>query len=330
MKHPKTLRGPRVGLRGRVTWQVIGRDGQVRREGAGPNLITNFGLDEWGTRGVSTGTPHYRWWRNQFAVGTGTGEPDEADTSLDTEVARTSSSGGFSGEEDTVGTRDGTAEEIRSVDTIVRVHEFTSAHNLTEFGFSPTSGGSLVIRELFRDESGTPIVITVSDGEQLKMTHELTLTSTWAIDTNASFEIDGFGTVTGDAVHGAINDGTAELLQRDPLHPTRSGSDVQIHALSSDLTPNKSESIHSSDIEAGGSSSLDAYVTGTHKRIKRRTFTTAQANINQWGWIVTHSGSTASASRYVAFHKDSPALEKQDTHELEIEFEVSWARADES
>ena len=39
---------------------------------------------------------------------------------------------------------------------------------------------------------------------------------------------------------------------------------------------------------------------------------------------------TATAFYYVAFHKDSPALEKQDTHELEIEFEVSWARADES
>ena len=329
MKHPKTLRGPRVGLRGRVTWQVIGRDGQVRREGAGPNLITNFGLDEWGTRSRDTSTPHYRRWRSQFAVGTGTGEPDEADTSLDTEVARTSSNGGFSAEENTVATRDGTAEEIRSVDTIVRVHEFTSAHNLTEFGFSPTSGGSLVIRELFRDESGTPIVITVSDGEQLKMTHELTLTSTWAIDTNASFEIDGFGTVTGDAVHGT-EDWAAAGIHRNQLHPTRFGSNVQIHALSSDLTPNKSELISADDMEAGGPSSLDAYVTGTHKRIKRRTFTTAQANINQWGWIVTPSSSTSSAFYYVAFHKDSPAFEKQETHELELEFEVSWARADES
>lgn len=131
-------------------------------------------------------------------VGTGSTPPDPSQTGLVSEVART-----IVDQYNNTGTRTLT-RLANGVYRISVVREFTEAQvgsrNLTEWGFSPsgTTGGNLMCRELFRDGSGNPIVITPDSDQRLRLIYAFSISFS-PLQAPASITIDGLGTFTGTA-----------------------------------------------------------------------------------------------------------------------------------
>lgn len=131
------------------------------------------------------------------AVGTGSTPPDATQTSLVSEVARTNvnESGGT-----------GTWAISRVADGVVDfsvTREFTEAQvggrNLTEWGFAPaqTPTGNLMSRELFRDGSGNPVVLTLASDQRLRLIYKWRVTVGPVVAQDVSIDISGVGVRTG-------------------------------------------------------------------------------------------------------------------------------------
>ena len=130
------------------------------------------------------------------AVGTGSTAPNPSQTGLVNEVARTN--------EDTSPPLSEEIEPTPGQAVFKRVREFTESQvggrNLTEWGFSPagTPGGNLMCRELFRDGSGNPVVLTLDSDQRLRLIYSYSFNYTPAIGTtqNVSVNIAGLGVRT--------------------------------------------------------------------------------------------------------------------------------------
>jgi hypothetical protein len=130
------------------------------------------------------------------AVGTGSTTPDPAQIGLVSEVARSN----------TVPSGESNAAEYVSpgVYDIKRAYEFAETQvggrNLTEWGFAPvsTAGGNLMTRELFRDGSGNPTVLTLASDQKLRLIYRyrITLSPTTAQPVTVNIGGDGPGNRT--------------------------------------------------------------------------------------------------------------------------------------
>lgn len=150
------------------------------------NLILNKGLDH-GLANLGGYIQHpvegaaYYGFERLFvyvAVGTGTTAPDNNQTGLSSEIARTAANLNLG----TGRTRQRLSNGVYRV-TFTRAFDYSQANgNLTEFGGSHSGNmadGTLT-RELFRDNGGNPIVISKTSNERLAITYhfEVTLTPT--------------------------------------------------------------------------------------------------------------------------------------------------------
>ncbi len=136
---------------------------------------------------------------SQFAaVGTGSTAPDPSQTQLANEI------GTASAPRRTNSVPSGESNEIEALATpgeynIRRVLEFTEAQvggfNLTEWGFSPVSArnGPLMTRELFRDGSGNPIVLTLDADQRLRLIYRYKVTVSPTSPQDVSVNIGGDG-----------------------------------------------------------------------------------------------------------------------------------------
>jgi hypothetical protein len=133
----------------------------------------------------------------QFAVvGTGSTAPSPSQSGLVNEVARTWA--------DTSPPLSNETEPTAGQLVFTRVREFTEeqvgGRNLTEWGFSPEAvpGGNLMCRELFRDGSGNPVVLTLAPDQRLRLIYRYSFSYSPAIGTaqNVSINIAGLGTKT--------------------------------------------------------------------------------------------------------------------------------------
>jgi hypothetical protein len=164
------------------------------REGEQHNLILNQFYD--------TLIPQYGFiGPSQYAaVGTGSTAPAATQTQLVNEIGTSSSP------RRTNSVPSGESNEIEPLSTygeynIRRVFEFTEAQvgglNLTEWGFSPVSSynGPLMTRELFRDGSGNPVVLTLDTDQRLRLIYryKITLSPTSAQDVSVNIGGDGPG-----------------------------------------------------------------------------------------------------------------------------------------
>jgi hypothetical protein len=130
---------------------------------------------------------------NYAVVGTGSTAPDPSQTGLVNEVARTNA--------DMSPPLSNDAEPTNGQVVFTRVREFTEAQvggrNLTEWGFSPlgTPGGNLMCRELFRDGSGNPVVLTLASDQRLRLIYRYSFNYEPAIGTaqDVSINIAGLG-----------------------------------------------------------------------------------------------------------------------------------------
>jgi hypothetical protein len=132
------------------------------------------------------------------AVGTGSTAPDPSQTQLVNEIGTSASP------RRTNSVPSGESSEIEALATpgeynIRRVLEFSEAQvgglNLTEWGFSPVSSrnGPLMTRELFRDGSGNPIVLTLAADQRLRLIYRYKVTVSPTSPQNVSVNIGGDG-----------------------------------------------------------------------------------------------------------------------------------------
>jgi len=132
------------------------------------------------------------------AVGTGSTAPNPSQTQLANEIGTSTDPRrtDFVPEEE--------SNEIEALATpgeynIRRVLEFTEAQvgglNLTEWGFSPVSSynGPLMTRELFRDGSGNPVVLTLDADQGLRLIYRYKVAVSPTSPQNVSVNIGGDG-----------------------------------------------------------------------------------------------------------------------------------------
>jgi hypothetical protein len=118
------------------------------------------------------------------------------------EVARTNAA--VSAQPDEVNRLSTSGSGVGTVDLTV-YREFTEAQvggkNLTEWGFSPvgTAGGNLMCRELFRDGSSSPVVLSLATDQRLRLIYKYRFSYTphAGAPQSASINISGLGTFTG-------------------------------------------------------------------------------------------------------------------------------------
>ena len=201
-----------ANLRGEVRWQTLDERGvpEIPRNPGGfavgpiegvtqPNLITNLGLNNIATQEIRYANHNFLAtgilpWRRWLAVGTGSVTPAFTNTKLANEAQRElNNSGPFS---------DGTwwselrgdpdPEVLRMSASMNRVCVMTAARNLTEFALGHSTNTTdpdpeehfleANIRELFRDEHGTPITISLIGGKTIAVLHTLQVDLPMPID----------------------------------------------------------------------------------------------------------------------------------------------------
>jgi len=172
------------------------------------NLVLNQAYDLIAAAG-------FRGLTNYAVVGTGSTAPSTSDTRLEAELARTNTVPS--------GSSDQFSRIADGVWRIERTREFSSAavggHNLTEWGWAP--GGTvgtadLAVRELFRDENGNPIALTLAADQALRVIYAIEVSIAPVTAQAASLQITNLGELTGNViVHAESNPGSGVKTDLD-------------------------------------------------------------------------------------------------------------------
>jgi len=268
--------------------------GRVKQRLEFPNLITDAGLNAIVGQ-ADTAVALFIF----LGVGTDSTAPVVGDTTLGSEVDRTSSNGGFA---DTTGFVTGSDIFDAPFYFKKRTRLFLEGEgngNLTELAwFKSAAASTMIVRSLFKDSGGTPITVTKTSSDQLKITHELR--SYIPIGTNpaglrsGSFSpIDSGTVVLGSTTHSWTS--SALLLSSfNAWGVTSFGAGdrwmavfrAKAHASSSVLI-NVTGTL--ANFEAGGSGvkdssfAIDAYVAGTFERTGVSTWEPGVVNFGPGG-----------------------------------------------
>ena len=144
--------------------------GKVKQYLEFPNLITDAGLNA-----IMGKVFRPNLLFQYIGVGTDNTTPVVGDTTLGAEVDRTLSNGGFG---DTTGYVTGSTDDFDGAYHFKKrtrlFLENEANGNLTELAwFQAAAASTMVVRSLFKDSGGTPITVTKTNADQLKITHEL-------------------------------------------------------------------------------------------------------------------------------------------------------------
>lgn len=297
--------------------------------------ITNFGLDAVAQVDSNSGSgasfPYFYKWSRYTAIGTGTKPPDQTDTALANEVARTDSDGGFRYTEQYA--RDSTNNKLRAVITEYRVFNFTNSYNLTEYGhFTQSTGANCVFRDLFRQDpnnpNSTPVVISVKGGDQLQIIKTVVIEVPW-LSTTYSIIITGMAGKDGNGTHDVVGTAFATAdgaMTRDAIQTLWPGDYyTYLHPIT---TSGQSAARDTSiDIPVGYNMTMDAYTNGSYTRAKRYKLTTAQGNGTIYGFVVNNSNvSGKEYCGYKMFFQNPSFITKDSAHTLEMVFQMTWGR----
>lgn len=180
-----------VGYRGYVTVELIDAATQrVKQKLHFRNLIMNAGVDFLFTSGTLGTLVSY------CGVGTGSTAVSASQTGLATEISpassnRTNDNGGIS-----VTTGYDTSNPAADFVWSKRTFLFSTSQgngNLTEIGlFSAVTAGTMWMRQLLKDGTGTPTTITKTSAEQLRITYELRCYPP-VDDTTGTLDLSGTG-----------------------------------------------------------------------------------------------------------------------------------------
>ncbi len=260
-------------------------------------------------------------------VGTGSTAPNPSQTGLVNEVARTNADTNPPLSED--------AEPTPGRAVFTRAREFTEeqvgGRNLTEWGFSPVGvpGGNLMSRELFRDSSGNPVVLTLAPDQRLRLIYRYAFNYAPAVGTtqNVSVNIAGLGVKTAklflSRYQAAFGVAVFHIYL---LSDWARGHGIVKHVpLSGYSAPNPDArpffwNEHLIPIDSLGTTQITR-----GRRINARTFSAPEANITWHGLALIRGG--AFEVRGVVFLMLDPGQEftKQGTHRLTVnEWTLTW------
>ena len=276
-----------------------------------PNLITNSGMDAFGTSAINSFMAVLR-------VGTGNTAPAFTDTALVSQVA---SQGGA---------RVGWSWDTVDTHTAVMTQTYTfatgvAAGSLAELGLSTSGAANLTTRALFLDSGGNPVTVTVLADEQLIVTYRLYVTP---VETDSVFNITVQGTpytLTMRPSNLGVSFPVASLYN-DRRLTVVSNSDV---GTSSAATPyyGASSGIGSVTGQPTGSTTTDApipsfasYTAGSHYRDATLSWGLSAANQSNIGAFLLHG---------IPFFWQvgvSPRFTKTNVETMSLTVRTSWAR----
>lgn len=347
-------------VKGKFRWQVLDERGvpEIPRNASGfpvgpvegveqDNLITDYGLDTIGTQNpfnrnvTTTGLL-----RSFLAAGTGSAAPSPSDRTLQNEVAKARSEGSFTADPIT-DFHDVDNEKFVIDIPAVRVLTMPQDYNLTEIGFAAlTNSDTVTIRELLRDSDGTPTTVTLLEGKTLRVDHVLRVElpappqgHTATVNLNyydagnnlvESTPVTirwGFVATGGNYIH-SINSNESRISSTwQPNERTRVFVGPTPTPWIDEVTApaHSGEMLGSSPTRGFLVSSLETYVEGSFKRVKRHTLPAGDANADIHSFAFGVNNYSDRGNLWMVL--ENPAsFRKTDTEELVFGFASTWAR----
>lgn len=335
-------------LKGRVRWQVLDERGvpEVPRNPSGfaigpvegveqDNLITDNGMDKVASTSIDSTNVATGTWRNRLAVGTGSVAPSVLDTALAAEAQRAASSGTFpNGAQSNALVGD----VWTRVSTINRVVTMTADRNLTEFGFANDVAGDIIIRELFRDELGDPVTVSLLNGKSVLVAHTLSVAfPAPAAGTTVSIDVEEYDAA--NVLQATIPYDMTFGIQSADFSSAPNGS-----ILMALWAPNSVSSVAAAPIMAGSASyfrdgatgvtasavnmTLGTYTSGSYQRAKRVTYGAGSFTGQIAGFIIKFGAGTSSNAYGFRYVFSGPAnYDKAASDSLRFGAVSTWARA---
>lgn len=296
-------------LRGRYKFCVHGGRRGRRETPWANNLITNAGLD------------HLNGTQNVLArcyVGTGNTAPDASDTALASVVASTTTTQSSSSQ-----VNNSSPYEITK--TIVkRFAQGVAAGNLAEVGFGP-SDGPLFSRALIVDSEGNPTTLTVQEDEFLDVTYQV-IAYPPLTDVEDTISIVGSG--DHDIVFRAARLGTAWTFGSSNQLIVVAGGDnedcVAYNGAIGAVTGNPSGSTSNSSTRENMT-----YTPGSYQHDRTYTFDLNKGNLAGGisATMVRFGDSSPDIGELFFQCSYSPAIPKDGTKTLALNFRCTWGRA---
>lgn len=303
----------KIGLTGHFSIDIYNPETGEHREYEFDNLITNGGLERLGTAGSGFVVDYVQ-------VGTGSTAPANTDSALANWLAGTRRiSGGGTGP--TVTASYGGNPTYHTETTYTwEFDQGAAAGNLSEIGVGWASSGSLFSRALIVDGSNNPTTITVQAIEFLTVTYKLRMYPPTA---------DVTGTITLDGadydyiIRPAYAGGSTWASQGRRAYASAAANYAasytgDIGAMTAGPSGTTSGALYAA---------ADAYSAGSYKRTIG-----FDAGINTWNL----AGGIRSVAFYPAGYGNEnqmgwqcqfdPKIPKDNTKELSLTFDVSWAR----
>lgn len=348
---PSGLHVPmRAGFRGEVRWRVLDERGvpEIPRNPSGfavapiegvrqPNVITDLGLDRMAVTNVMRPSVGNQLWRNYLLVGTGSTAPATTDVALAAYVQR-SNAGGLASEASTFNL-DTTNNVFAMQNMTSKALTLSAPQNLTEFGFSDVNSTDALIRELFRDEFGTPITISLLAGKIIDVQHtlfgEIAAPTAGVAGTFDLEQYDATNTLVSTTPYSYTHGPRVATADTGPitfLFNLWSPASSSVGSLSQTVAGVSGATAYArvgglsvvGGTNAYTSGALDAYIGSSLQRTWRATIPTQNA-VGTWSGINFGFSNAAPVCWHVAF--DSPATYvKPNTDTLAVNFTSTWGR----
>lgn len=337
---------PAVRVRGRVRYTFLDENDQPtfaldqhgRRIWGGhwsPNLITNAGMNNLRTQRVTTYASFgslAQTYRTTLHLGTGSTEPAFTDSSLVNQVQTSALDGGFtpvSAFPDAVG------GVMTATYRVTRIATVASNTNFTEYGFSG-EGGQLNIRELFRDEFGDPVTVTIVAGKKIRVDHTLEVSIPWGaeehefdiLEYDAADALVGTTPMTADGLFVATNAGARDRMFKMALPLVTAGGYENKQGRAS-LTAGSSDPLVAHPSGDLFDLTWEAYTSGSFTQRGLLTIPEASANGSVRGFSITPSNALSASTvnnGWRLVFKDPTSFTKADTHTLTLVLDWTWAR----
>jgi hypothetical protein len=295
-----------IGLTGHFLLEAVNAEtGERRFLAEFDNLITNGGLDRLGSAGTGYSGIYY------VQVGTGSTAPANTDSALANYLAGTSRS--FSYTSSYAG-----APTYHTEGTYYwEFNQGAAAGNLSEIGVGWAASGSLFSRALIVDGGGSPTTITVAAIEFLAVTYKLRMYPPLT-------DVTGTITLDGDDYDYTLRAANVNGSSWGSVGVSGPGGEKFAYAYSGGIGA-------VTGAPSGTASALTisqaAYSSGSYTIEETLTASISQGNLTGGIDSVTFYISAWNGIGQYSFQCGfSPAIPKDNTMELELVFEITWAR----
>jgi hypothetical protein len=293
----------RVTCKGRYMLRVIdaATGGVVRETPWFDNIILDAGLNRWGTGNIITGA----------AIGTGTSTPAATDTGLQSQTVFTTTEGTGAG------IVAGVSPNFNNTRTFVYRTALGALNgNFTEVGVGWGSG-TMFSRALILDGGGNPTSIAVTSAQQLDIFYQLSIyppltdwTDTVTIS-GVDYDVTGRGCLVSNQ-----NNVWVVSVGAISLTTVGGGNNLVSNGAIGAITSTPAGS-------SGNISSLTSSTYSNNSMAREGNYTVTLTNGNLAGGIVSSmAGWTLGAFQY----QFDPAIPKNNTRTLVLNYRISWAR----